>query len=87
MGSETTVDVLKCIVKKCRSTGMNVYGGATVTATQCEFMENGGDGVNCRGANTKARLNDCKVHHNGSDGLDAFTCNTYVIRKYPGTCK
>ena len=51
------------------------------------FMKNGEVGVFCGGANTKARLNDCKVHHNGSDGLDAFTCNTYVIRKYPGTCK
>ena len=46
--------------------------GATVTATQCEFMENGENGVFCRDANTKARLNDCKMHHNGSNGLNAF---------------
>jgi hypothetical protein len=50
---------------------MVVQGGATVTATQCEFMENGGSGVYCHGANTKARLNDCKVHHNGFHGLCA----------------
>jgi hypothetical protein len=38
--------------------------GATITATQCEFMENG--------ANTKGRLNDCTMHHNGQDGLFAY---------------
>ena len=74
-GGETNVDVLKCIVKECGYTGMFVYGGATVTATQCEFMENE-DGVYCHGANTKVRLDDCKMHHNGivatSDGLAAY---------------
>ena len=45
--------------------------GATVTATQCEFMENGGSGVYCSRANTKARLNDCQMHHNGNNGLVA----------------
>ena len=77
MGSETNVDVLKCAVKECGSTGMNVYDGATVTATQCEFMENGSgsawsDGVFCSDANTKARLNECKIHHNGRHGLVAI---------------
>jgi hypothetical protein len=70
-GSETTVDVLRCVVKECGSTGMFVRDGATVTATQCEFMENTYNGVYCYGANTKARLNDCKVHHNGYHGLHA----------------
>jgi 3,4-dihydroxy-2-butanone 4-phosphate synthase len=51
---------------------MWVQGGATVTATQCEFMENGGRGVLCYGANTKARLDDCQMHHNGEHGLYAF---------------
>jgi hypothetical protein len=51
--------------------------GATVTATQCEFMENGVDGVFCADANTKARLNDCMVHHNGRDGLTA--CDRAVV--------
>jgi len=63
-GSETTVDVLKCAVNECGGNGLGVYSGATVTATQCEIMENGGEGVYCAGANTKARLNDCKMHHN-----------------------
>ena len=71
-GSETNVDVLKCAVKECGGSGMFVYDGATVTATQCEFMENGVDGVFCDGANTKARLTDCKMHHNGGSGLYAF---------------
>jgi hypothetical protein len=72
VGSETNVDVLKCAVKECGSTGMYVTSGATVTATQCEFMENGGSGMWCANANTKARLDDCKIHHNGRDGLWAY---------------
>jgi hypothetical protein len=73
-GSDTNVDVLKCVVKKCGGLGFGMFvgGGATVTATQCEFMENGGNGVGCRGANTKARLTDCQMHHNGWDGLEAY---------------
>jgi hypothetical protein len=70
-GSETTVDVLKCVVKKCGRTGMWVRNDATVAATQCEFMENGGSGVFCANANTKARLTDCQMHHNGGNGLYA----------------
>ena len=72
-GSETNVGVLKCAVKECRGGGMSVRSGATVTATQCEFMENGSNGVYCAGATTKARLNDCTVHHNGEGlGLGLF---------------
>jgi len=52
---------------------MSVWSGATVTATQCEFMENGTSGVFCDGANTKARLNNCQMHHNGNNGLVAWT--------------
>jgi hypothetical protein len=70
-GSETNVDMLKCVVKECGGTGMSVYTGASVTATQCEFMENGGHGVFCSGANTKARLDDCTMHHNGNNGFVA----------------
>jgi hypothetical protein len=51
---------------------MFVLKGATVTATQCEFMANGTYGVFCRDPNTKARLNDCKVHHNEEEGLNAY---------------
>jgi hypothetical protein len=72
-GSETIVDVLKCVVKECGGIGMVVLSGATVTATQCKFMENGGHGVFCRDANTKARLTDCQMHHNGGVGL-YMTC-------------
>jgi hypothetical protein len=81
-GRETTVDVLKCIVKECGGTGMGVNGGATVTATQCEFTENGYHGMICAGANTKARLHDCTMHHNGSDGLGA---NVHAVVDLHGT--
>ena len=50
---------------------MDVRDGATVTATRCDFMEDGNSGVACRGANTKVRLNDSTMHHNGIDGLYA----------------
>jgi len=51
---------------------MYVIEGATGTATQCEFMENVGHGVFCGTSNTKVKLHDCKVHHNGRDGLVAY---------------
>jgi pectate lyase len=71
-GSETNVDVLKCAVKECGSVGMWVREGATVTSTQCAFLENAGLGMYCGDANTKARLHDCTMHHNGGHGLYAF---------------
>jgi hypothetical protein len=65
-GSGTNVDVMECCFKKSRASGMSVVGGVIVTATRCDFMENvTGCGVHCAGANTKVRLNDCKMHHNG----------------------
>jgi hypothetical protein len=76
-GSETTVDVLECVVKECGGTGMFVGEGATVAATQCEFMENGGKGVSCYAADTKARLNECQVHQNRGDGL--WACGHAVV--------
>jgi len=68
-GSVTNVDVTECCFKKFRLSGMCVDEGATVTATRCDFMENGECGVECDDANTKVRLNDSTMHHNGSDGL------------------
>jgi hypothetical protein len=59
---------------------MYVCEGATVTATQCEFMENGRHGVFCGGANTKARLNECQMHHNGGHGLVACVDAVVDIR-------
>ena len=69
--SGTNVDVTECCFKKCQSSGMDVSGGATVTATRCDFMENGQFGVGCYNANTKVRLNDSTMHHNGYYGLYA----------------
>jgi hypothetical protein len=71
-GSGTNVDATECCFKKCRSGGMDVTNGATVTATRCDFMENGNFGVVCSGANTKVRLNDSTMHHNGMIGLWAY---------------
>jgi hypothetical protein len=70
-GSGTNVDVTECCFKKCQRSGMDVGEGVTVTATRCDFMENGWHGVGCGGAKTKVRLNDSTLHHNGMSGLIA----------------
>ena len=69
-GSGTSVDVKESCFKKCTYAGL-VKPGATATATRCGFMENGHYGVGCYGANTKVRLNDSTMHHNGYYGLVA----------------
>jgi len=51
---------------------VDVREGATVTATRCDFMENGQCGVVSLGAVTKVRLNDSTMHHNGVGGLAAY---------------
>ena len=66
-GSETNVEVLDCIVKKCDDDGIHVAGGASLVATRCEIMENG-CGMAVFGQ-SKAMLTDCTMHHNESDGL------------------
>ena len=71
-GLGTNVEVLHCIVKGCYGNGMWIYDGATVTATQCDFKGNACNGVFCHGINTKVRLNECKIHNNGIDGLRAY---------------
>jgi hypothetical protein len=70
-GSGTNVDATECCFKKCQRSGMGVKEGAIVTATRCDFMENGQCGVGCGNANTKVRLNDSTMHHNGEAGLYA----------------
>jgi hypothetical protein len=70
-GSGSNVDVTECCFQKCLYNGLYVYDGANVTATQCEFMENGLSGVACHNANTKVRLNDSTIHHNEHHGLEA----------------
>ena len=69
--SGTNVDVMECCFKKCSSSGIYVGDGAIITATRCDFMENGEYGVECYNANTKVRLNDSTMHHNGIHGLGA----------------
>jgi len=63
--------IVDCIVQQCSGCGLHVETGANVTATRCEIMENGEQGVLCGDTNTKVRLNDCTMHHNGGDGLTA----------------
>ena len=70
-GGGTNVDVTECCFTKCKWSGICVNDGATATATRCDFMENGQCGVGCFGANTKVRLNDSTMHHNGMHGLAA----------------
>jgi hypothetical protein len=70
-GSGTNVDATECCFKKCMYSGMDVSNGVTVTATRCDFMENGHYGVACAGANAKVRLNDSTMHHNEYYGLMA----------------
>jgi hypothetical protein len=71
-GSGTNVDVTECCFKKCQTNGMLVEKGATATATRCDFMENGESGVACFDANTKVRLNDSTIRHNGYQGLSTY---------------
>jgi hypothetical protein len=72
LGSWTNVDVTECCFTKCKRTGMFVREWATATAIRCDFMENFQSGVVCVGANTKVRLNDSTMHHNGDAGLLAY---------------
>jgi hypothetical protein len=69
--SGTNVDVTECCFQKCGHAGMAVNDGAIVTATRCDFMENGQCGDSCFGTNAKVRLNDSTIHHNGMHGLGA----------------
>jgi hypothetical protein len=71
-GSGTNVDVTECCFKQCQANGMWVREDVIVTATRCDFMENGRYGVGCYGANTKVRLNDSTMHHNEWHGLLAM---------------
>ena len=73
-GRGTNVEVLKCCVKMCKCDGVYMVDGAVLTATQCEFTGNGGDGVCCgveHIEHTQVTLNDCTIHHNGKDGVNA----------------
>ena len=75
LGRTTTVDMLKCALNQCGWTGMVVDDGPIVTATQCDFMNNGHSGVMCSGSRgkTKVSLHDCTIHHNsGYHALYAY---------------
>jgi len=63
-GGVTNVDVVKCSVKESPDVGVQVSAEATMTATQCEFMNNGGTGVLCSGACTTVELHGCTMYQN-----------------------
>ena len=76
-GEEASVEMMDVSVKDCKYTGLSFYSGASVKATQCEFSENGEDGVLVfRGS--KGIFTDCTIHHNGVDGVVAFEEGTLV---------
>jgi len=50
--------------------GLRIYGG-TLIADECDFIENGTQGVCCTGDSTVAKLDNCTMCYNCWDGLFA----------------
>jgi len=71
------VEMMGVSVKECSRHGLYVDSGASVKATQCEFSENGQDGVVMFGG-TKGIFTDCSSHHNGDTGVWAEDEGTLV---------
>jgi hypothetical protein len=76
-GEEASVEMRDVSVKDCEYTGLSVDSGASVKATQCEFSENGLNGVFVSGG-SKGIFTDCTIHHNGGHGVNAFEEGTLV---------
>ena len=71
------MEMMGVSVKACGCAGLLVNFGASVKATQCEFSENGEDGVAVNGG-SKGIFTDCSIHHNGKDGVWAYEEGTLV---------
>ena len=87
-GGVINVRLYGCTTQR-NNDGLAVNNWATVTATQCKFMENLRDGVTC-GANTNVILNDCKIHHNGceaglTNGNNGLVAHTDAVVDLQGT--
>jgi len=54
-----------------------VYSGASVKATQCEFSENGGNGVDLD-EGSKGIFTDCSIQNNGAHGVCAYGVGALV---------
>ena len=71
------MEMMGVSVKECKYHGLSVGSGASVKATQCEFSENGGNGVVVRGG-SKGIFTDCSIHHNRGYGVYARGEGTLV---------
>ena len=76
-GEEALLEMMDVNVKACAGCGLSVASSASIKATQCEFSENGGNGVVVRGG-SKRIFTDCFFHHNGLDGVYANGEGTVV---------
>ena len=63
--------------KECKYAGLLSTNGASAKATQCEFSENGTNGVSVTGG-SKGIFTDCTFHHNGDAGVIAYEEGTLV---------
>jgi hypothetical protein len=74
-GNSTVRDCRFGAVRNMRKDIPPWYSNTKITATQCEFMENGGSGVSCIGScfenGIQLRLDDCTMHNNVNSGLVA----------------
>jgi hypothetical protein len=70
-GAGTEVVLKKMTVEECQYSGVCVYRGAQLVATECHFHQNGVHGVLVGGSTTTVRLTNCTSHHNKNDGVRA----------------
>ena len=76
-GEEASVEMMGVNVKACRSAGLFVKSDASAKATQCEFSENGEEGVYVF-ARSKGIFTNCSFHHNEDNGVWAANERTLV---------
>ena len=76
-GAGTEIVLKKMTVEECQSTGVYVYEGAQLVATECHFHQNGGNGVYVNGSTTTVRLTNCTSHHNKGSGV--YACSGAVV--------
>jgi len=72
-GAGTKMVLDSVTMEECQRTGVGVYDGAKLVATECQFHQNGWSGVGVNGSTTTARLTNCTSHHNKSDGVQVST--------------
>jgi len=80
-GEEASVEMMGVSVKECKYAGLFVKSDASVKATQCEFSENGEDGVAVIGG-SKGIFTDCFIHHNRGNGV--FACDEGALVELRG---